>query len=224
MSRPLTWLAAALRRWWWIAALVTIVTLCLAVYGYASTRPIYVATQHLTVVLLPPGAATATEVARTEQDEQTIARLLAHGGIFASPPLDAAIASQLAAHGGQGAGITAKDIASAVTATHAGNIVTLSARWREPGGARALVTAVAAALGGGALLPAVTQAGVLPPGASLRVEADGPPARPVVDQAVAGTARALLLGRLALGVGTGLVLAFGTELLHMRALVARSAR
>ncbi|HEV2460425.1 MAG TPA: hypothetical protein VGS80_18885, partial [Ktedonobacterales bacterium] len=77
---------------------------------------------------------------------------------------------------------------------------------------------------GGALLPAVTQAGVLPPGASLRVEADGPPARPVVDQAVAGTARALLLGRLALGVGTGLVLAFGTELLHMRALVARSAR
>jgi hypothetical protein len=220
----MTWLAAALRRWWWIATLVTIVTLCLAVYGYASTPQVYVATQRLTVVLLPSGAATATEVARTVQDEQTITRLLVHGGIFAAPPLDAAIASQLAAHGGQGAGITAKDVASAVTAAHAGNIVTLSARWRGPGGARALVTSAAEALAGGALLPEVTQAGVLPPGASLRVEVDGPPAQPVVDEAVAGTARGLLLGRLALGVGTGLVLVFGAELLRMRALVARSAR
>ena len=219
----MAWLAAALRRWWWIAALVTLVTLCLAVYGYASTRPVYVATQHLTIVLLPPGAATASEMARNEQDEQAIARLLAGSGIFDSQPLDAAIAAQLAAHGGQGTGIAAKDIAPAFAASHMGNIVTLSARWRSPDGARALAGAAAVALAGGALLPAVTQAGVLPAGSSLRVEV-GPAAQPVVDEATAGVARRLLLGRIALGVGAGLVLAFGAELLRTRARGAGSAR
>jgi hypothetical protein len=224
MDKLPAWLAATLRRWWWIAALVTLVTLFLAAYGYASTRPIYVATQHLTIVLLPPDGATATEVARTEQDEQAIARLLVQGNIFASRPLDAAIAAQLASHGGQGAGISASNIATAVLATHTGNMVTVSARWSSPGGARALVTATAAALADGALQPSAAQAGDMPPGASLRVEVDVPPGQAVVDEAVAGMARGLLLGRIALGVVAGLVLAVGAGLLRMRAAVAGSTR
>ena len=185
-----------------------------ALYQYAGppagARHVYVASQSLRIAVPLAGGASAFDAYVAHQAESAVAATLVSGGALQSQALDGEIANQysslrgpLAAHFGPATPntVTASQVASALSASHTGNRVTLFARWHTPAGAQALLTAAATAL----IAPGSTLAHVAGASQLVVVQADGPASTAALDASVEAAARQTLFVRLAFAVAAGLL-------------------
>ncbi|HEX6797279.1 MAG TPA: hypothetical protein VF116_06160 [Ktedonobacterales bacterium] len=216
------WAILAMRRGWWIGVLVGVLVVfgAGAQYVRAVRAAPYVATQTLHIALLEPPTASTSAVAVAAANAASIARLLASGGLLASPQLDAAIADRMHADHPALSGVTPGAVAGSLSATHdTGGFVTLRAQWASPTGAEALLRAAEEVLRGGALAgePAVMALMIPgPPGVALRVDAAGAPSVPAPDAGALIAARGDLIARIGLGVLAGLLAVMAGGMLFTR--------
>lgn len=219
------WLAALWRRLW-IAAAVAVLVAAVAVARYAGPgaagRHRYLATQTLVISVMPPDGGGALATAGARQMEGTIALELATPAGLGAPALDRAVAARFGTPGGPGGTAEARAVAQALTATHDGNAVTLTARWTSPEGAVALLRAATGTLTSDVgLLPGAEA--VSAEGGSLRVLVEGAATGPRLDPGPEDAARARLLETLALGLCGGVALALSVEARARRQGVTASA-
>ncbi len=204
-----------LRRFAWAGVLLWLLVTIGAVAGYARTPPVYVATQQLDVALVPIGQLTATDQERLDAQASSVARTIASQGFLASQPFTAAVRLQLAGLSGAHAivGVTPEQVGAALSATHTGTTVTLSARASSPTQAERLAGGATQALAqdAGELLP-------VPKSATVRVIPDQSPPHAMRDAAADDAARNLLLARLALAAATAVLLVMVLAWLGNRAL------
>lgn len=211
-----------MRRGWWIGVLVAalVVLGAGAQYVRAVRAAPYVAIQRLHIALLEPPTASTSAVAAAAANAASIARLLASGGLLASPRLDTAIAGRAHADQPVLTGVTPGAMAGALSATHdTGGFVTLRAQWASAAGSEALLRATVEVLRGGALAgePAVMALMAPgPPGALLWVDAVGTPSVPAPDAGALIAARGDLIARIGLGVLAGLLAALAGGMLFTR--------
>jgi hypothetical protein len=216
---------AAVRRQLWVAVLVTVLVIVLAVVRYggaAALRPQYMATQALVVQLLPPSGGGAYTAASAGQLADQLSRHLAGGALLAMPVFDRAVAAQIdkdrdqvGARFGAAAviALTAVDprtVEGALTAAQASDEVIITARWQTPAGAWALATAAGEVLTADPGLAL----GALPAsadGASVRVVRRGAATAPALDPTLESAARARLLETILLGLVGGLALAYSVD-------------
>lgn len=208
---------------WLLPLAVALAVAAGALFQYAgplsAARHVYVATRQVRLAVPLTGASTSYDGYLARQTEDAAARNLASGALQ-SPALDTAIAAEYVAErsrapqAAQSADIpptvTAADVAAALSATHAGNLVTLAARWRTPDGAQALLTAAVDVLvAGGA--PAPASLSPTPPeqqgqaGEPVMVQVAGPPSGTALDGTVEAAALDTLLVRLAFAVAAGML-------------------
>ncbi len=214
------------RRWggvwrrWWIALLVTAVVIVLAVAQYAASpeRHTYIAVQRLRVVVVPAAGSTGYDTYRADTAAATVAGVLASQSTLAARQFDTTVAALASKQHGVGmlAGIasfsgqiSANDVATALSGSHAGDELTVTARWPTESGAVALASASGSTLAGYPV-PATALAS-LPSGATVGIEVEGSVARPIVDAARASSALWTLLERVGLGFVAGLAVAFVAE-------------
>ena len=211
-----------LRRGWWIGLLVAGLVMlgAGAQYVRAVRAAPYAATQTLQLALLEPPAASTSAIAAANANAASVARLLASGGLLASPYLDAAIAARVHADDPSLAGVAPGTVAARLSATHgAGGFVTLHAQWASAAGAEALLRAAVEELRGGALAsaPAVTALmAPRPQGTVLRADVVGAPSAAAPDAAMLAAARGDLLARIGLGVLAGLLATLASGMLLSR--------
>lgn len=209
---------SAIRRWWWVPVIFTLLTLAGALYLYAgppaAQRPAYVSTTAAEVIVLPSSASTTYATYTQRVSAATIARNTADAGIpsqtFAMAVARAYTRERAALAGQYGEdiprSITAADLSGLIGATNYGSVVTIRAHWPSAAGAQAIAMAALNALDEGVLTAQV--AGqveqrdiVFQPffhERNIEVLRDTS-----VDQAATST----LIGRIALGAVTGIILA-----------------
>lgn len=202
---------------WLLPLAVALLIAAGALYEYAgppaAANRVYIATQQLRLALPVAGATSTYDAYLARQSEDTAARALASGAPLQSPALDATIAAryatayadlpQSAAHAGAPRRVTSAEVAAALTATHTGNRVTLTAHWQSPQGARALLTAAVTTLAeDGVAVPAAASG---PASITVAVQVAGPASTATVDSTVAAAALHTLLVRLAFAVAAGAV-------------------
>lgn len=209
MSRVRSAVAAARRRWWLAALLVFLVAAgSLAQYASAGAGRFtaYVATRSLRVVVVPIEASTSYDgyIAARQGDE--IARSLATDGVFSNARLDEAIVIRMRADHSAGP-LAAHDIAAALTATHSGNLVTLTARGRTSAEADAIATAAVEALDPAALVSFLPSTLVPPSGDTLLVQTEGSVSKPVRDTSQNDAAVWQIVARIILAFVVGVLLA-----------------
>jgi hypothetical protein len=145
MSRVRSAVVAAQRRWWLAALLVLLVaagSLVQYVGAGVAQRDSYIATRSLRIVIVPSGASTAYDGYVAARQEDEIARMLTTGSLLSNGRLDDGIAVRMRSHGVRGSLSTlASTAADALSATHSGNLVTLTARGRTTAEADAVATA-----------------------------------------------------------------------------------
>lgn len=213
---------AALRRGWWVGVLVAalVVLGAGAQYVRAARAVPYVATQTLQLAPLEPPTASTSDIAAANAHAASIARLLASGGLLASPPLDAAIATRMRADDPTLPGVTPGAVATSLSATHDATLVTLRTQWSSAQEAEALLRAAVEVLRGGALAAEPAVVALISPGAVLRVAVAGAPTGAVRDADALAVARGDLLARVGLGLLAGLLAALAGGALLMRRLSA----
>ena len=194
------------QRWWWVMALVTLLIVSLALIGWLRTPTVYVATRSVAIATLPAGTPSAQDSYFAEQQTFATARLIASRGLLTAPAFDQAIVHTLAStrdHTLREASPLA--LGRALSASHTGDTISLTATWGSATGAEALVTAAGNALASSdTAILALFGSGEAP---RFLVAPGNPQA--VVDEEAASAARNTLLLRLALAVLAG-VLAMGT--------------
>lgn len=180
MARVRRAVAAAQRRWWLVASLVLLVAAGSLIQYFgpgAAQRDSYNATRSLRIVVVPVGASTAYDGYVAEQQEDEIARMLTTGGVLSSGRLDDSIAARMRSHGVRGSLSTA----AALSATHSGNLVTLTARGRTTAEADAIATAAVETLSSAALASLLPSTPVPQSGDALLVQVEGSASQPVRD-------------------------------------------
>jgi hypothetical protein len=216
---------AALRRQLWVAILVIVLVIMIAVVRYggtAASRQQYIATQSLAVQVLPASGGSTYAAVYAQQLADQLSRALASGTPLADLAFDRAVAAQIDKDRDQvgarfGAAVVIalanldpRAVAGALTATQASDEVVLTARWQTPAGAWALATAAGEVL---RTQPGVAL-GALPAdmdGVSLRVVPQGAVNAPAFDPAPERAARARLLETILLGLVGGLALAYAVD-------------
>jgi hypothetical protein len=194
------------RRWWWVIALVTLLIASLALIGWLRTPTVYVATRSVAIATLPPGTPSAQDSYFAEQQTLATARLIASPRFLTAPTFDRAVSHALISAPDRTLHVASPSaLGRALSASHAGNTITLAAKWGSAAGAEALVAAATHVLASSdpAIL-ALFGSGEAP---RFLVVSGNP--RAVVDAETADAARNTLLLRLALGVLAG-VLVTGT--------------
>lgn len=209
MSRMRGALAAALRHWWLAALLVVLVaagSLAQYVVGTSGAhRDVYVATRSLRIVVLPEGAATAYSGSVAARQEDEIARTLVSSGLLSSTQLDEDIAARMRATGSAHPP-TARDIAAALSATHDGSLVILTARGRTPVEAAAIATAATEALNATTVGAMVAAGQASSAGGRLLVQVEGSAGQPTRDTTQNEAALWQLVTRVALALVAGILL------------------
>lgn len=199
------------RRWWWVMALVTLLIGSLALTGWLRTPTNYVATRSVALATPPAGTPSAQDSYFAEQRALATARLIVSPGFLTAPTFDRAIAHALASTPNralrQASPLT---LGRALSASHAGNTITLAATWGSATGAEALVTAAANVLASGD--PAILA--LFGGGEAPRFLVTSGRSHTVVDEATSAAARNTLLLRLALAVLVGVFVTGTTALLE----------
>lgn len=223
------------RALWLLPLVVAVVIAAGALYEYAgppaASRHVYVVSQALRVSVPVAGAASSYDAYTAHQKEDAVARDVASGGLLQARALDAAIAQEYAAERGRApeagsagarATVSAGDVASALAATHTGNLITLYARWHTPGEAQALLRAAVATLTAEevpnlpALSPAVSGSGSQT-AVSVLIQVDGAASGATLDGAVEAAATQTLLVRLGFAVAAGVVVLLALVVVTRRA-------
>jgi hypothetical protein len=201
------------RRWWWVMALVTLLIASLSLIGWLRTPMIYVATRSVAITTLPAGTPSAQDSYFAEQQTLATARLIASPGFLTAPAFDQAIARAL---------ISAPDrtlreasplaLGRALSASHTGNTITLTATWGSAAGAEALVIAATNALASSD--PAILA--LVGSGEAPRFLMTSGRSQAAVDAETADAARNTLLLRLALAALAGVLVMGAVGLLERR--------
>ncbi|HEX8035643.1 MAG TPA: hypothetical protein VF510_17425 [Ktedonobacterales bacterium] len=185
MSRVRSAVAAAQRRWWLAALLVLLVaagSLVQHVGAGVAQRDSYIATRSLRIVVIPSGASTAYDGYVAARQEDEIARMLTTDSLLSNGRLDDGIAVRMRSHGVRGSLSTlASTAADALSATHSGNLVTLTARGRTTAEADAVATAAVETLSSPVLASFLPSALIPQSDDALLVQAEGTVSPPVRD-------------------------------------------
>jgi hypothetical protein len=212
-----------LRRFWWASVAVVLVVAIGATAQYLRAPRDFVATQELQVAVLVgdqgnqgnqgnQGAPTADAAA---QQASVLARDLSSSAALSSPALATAILAGLPSGESARLHASAPAVESALSATHNGMVVTLSAQWPTAKGANELVAAAVAALQQNpALLAQLSPLTFATGAARVQVSAPATPAVHVAAQEAA--ARDALLTRIAMGLLAALLLPFALAALLQR--------
>lgn len=203
-------MAAARRRWWLVVLLVLLVaagSLVRYLGPGATQRDSYIATRSLRIVVVPVGASTAYDGYIAVRQEDEIARTLATGGLLSDARLDAAIAVRMRVDNLRGS-LDAHAIASAtaLSASHSGNLITLTARGRTAAEADAIATAAVETLSSEALVSLLPSALVPQSSDALLVQAVGSASQPMRDTARDAAAVWQILARIAIAIVAGIIL------------------
>jgi hypothetical protein len=205
MSRVRGAVAATQRCWWLVALLVLLVaagSLVQYVGPEAVQRDTYIATRSLRIVVVPSEASTTYDGYVAARQEDEIARMLTTGGLLGSARLSADIARQMRI-----SPRVTRLGALNISATHSGNLVTLTIRGRSPYEANTRATAAVETLDStmvSSLLPST-----LRPTSSetLLVQAEGSASQPVRDATQDAAAVWQIVARIALAFVAGVLLA-----------------
>lgn len=204
----------AVTRWLWITLALTLVVSVSAVIVYArpsaSWRHAYIATQALRIVATPGLASTTYDALVAHEETANIARAIAGGQLFSSPSFAEAVDQTLLAqhavlvsrYGSDvPSRVSSSEIASALSASDTGDIVTLTCRGASAAGANTLLSGAVAVLAGTddlrTLLPP-SNASLTPYSALVQPTSAYVAAH--LDDEVVAAARQELLTRIALGV------------------------
>lgn len=210
MSRVRGAVVGVRRRWWVAALLILLVALGSLIQYYgpgARQRDAYLATRSLRIVVLSANASTAYDAYVASRQEDEIARALTTAGTLSAAWLDDAIAARMRADH-LALPLSSQTIATALSATHSGNLVTLTTQGRSAAEADALATAAAEVLSSTTLASVLPPALVPPSGDYLGVRMEGSIGQPTHDTTQDQAAVAWLLERVGLACVVGLCLAF----------------
>jgi hypothetical protein len=203
------------RRWWRLGALVTLLIVALSLIGWLRTPPGYLASRTLTVTVLPVGTPTAQESYLAEQQALAVARSVVSSDFLSAHAFDQAVAQALP-NDAESSLRAASPFAlgRALSATHSGALITLTAAWGSAAAAEALATAAARVLMVGNPAVLVLFPGSSPDGAPRFTVGSATSA--IEDAAVSDASRNTLLMRLALSALAGLLVIGAAELLERR--------
>jgi hypothetical protein len=196
------------RRYWQTGlALAALVTL-LAAAQFALAPRHYTATQDLRVVVLAVPGAPATDAAALSA---SLARDLSSSSTLSTPALATAILARIADDEQARQHVTLASIESALSATHRGSIVSLSATWTSAQVAQDMLAAAVAALQS---QPRAAQDTTPPQAtqATVRLQANAAASAATRTPSEESSLLALLLGRFVLGLLAGALLPFALAL------------
>jgi hypothetical protein len=193
-------------------ALVSLLIGSLALIGWLRTPTVYVATRSVAIAMLPAGTPSAQDSYFAEQQTLATARSIVSPRFLTAPAFDRAISQALAsAPDSTLRGASPLTLGRALSASHASNTITLTARWGSAAGAEALLTAATHTLASSD--PAILA--LFGGGEAPRFLMASGSSHAVVDAETASAARNTLLLRLALAVLAGM-LVMGTVALLER--------
>jgi hypothetical protein len=196
---------AVARHWWLAVGVMAVVTAGAAFADFGPGAPhTYLASESCTILALPSGADASSYAAYLAHDDE-LAAARATDGLVTSPQFAAAAAAR--ANASTGERFSASGVANALSATHAGNVVTLSARWGTQLGTSALLAAAAAELSAEAAAGQLATLNGPASAVQLRVKSPTTVAEALPDPATQAAARRDFLLRVVAGVGAGLLLA-----------------
>lgn len=204
-GHPMNWihLFRGMRRYAWAGAQLWLVVAIGSAVGSMQAPAQYVATQGITVTLVPIGGPTAANQQRLDAQAVTIARMIASPDFLASHQFTTAVSQQQATQGGSTTSNTfsPEHVSDALSATHAGARITLSASSSSSTQAVVLVQTATQAL-------TVHAADLLPPQDETTIRLVPDQSAPLVarDTATDDAARNLLLTHLGLATATALLL------------------
>jgi hypothetical protein len=218
---PLTQMALALRRGWWIAVLVVVVVGALSQARFTREPVSYLTSQTLYIVVTPTGTSTNYDSYQAAVWAETIGHALAEGRLTTvSGGFAQAINVQLAgmtAAGGGPHNLTSSQFQQDLSWSNYGNQVVLTASWTSPGGATRLLSATVTALEEGDLTHVTIWRGELPPSMVAHVVTGGVPTPPQLNQQQhQAEFEQLVLARLALSLPAGIFLIFAWDWLRRR--------
>jgi hypothetical protein len=191
------------RRYWWVSALVLLLVTLVAGGRYLTAPQTYVATQNLSVALIPAQAlGDPGDAALAMSGARAVAHAIASSDVVTTPTFADAVLAKVPAETTKRESITKAKIQKALSATDQEARVQIEARWPNAAGARALVSAAALALQANPQIPAYA----LNPGDTVSVQLAS--SAPVVEQDPQRQADNVntLIEQLIIGLGIALLL------------------
>jgi hypothetical protein len=138
---------AVARRYWWVSALVLLLVTLVAGGRYLTAPQTYVATQNLSVALIPAQAlGDPGDAALAMSGARAAAHAIANSEVVTTPAFADAVLTRLPAATARRESITKAGIQKALSTTDLEAQVQIEARWSTVAGARAIVSAAALAL------------------------------------------------------------------------------
>jgi hypothetical protein len=181
-------------------ALVTLLIGSLALIGWLRTPTRYVATRSIAIATLPTGTPSSQDSYFAKQQTLATARFIVSPRFLTAPAFDRAISQSVASAPDRALREASPSaLGRALSASHAGNTITLAAKGPSASGAEALVTAAADVLASGD--PAILA--LVGSDEAPRFLVTSGNSHAIVDEEAAATARNTLLLRLALAVLAG---------------------
>jgi hypothetical protein len=194
---------AVARRYWWVSALVLLLVALVGGARYLTAPQTYVATQDLSVALIPaPALSNPGDAALAMSGAQAVAHAIASSDTITTTAFADAVLTRLPADTVRQEGVTTASIQKALTATNQEAQVQVQASWSTAAGARAIVSAAALALQASPQIPAYA----LNPGDTVSVQLAS--SAPVVEQDPQRQSENFnaLIQQLVIGLGIALLL------------------
>jgi hypothetical protein len=168
---------AVARRYWWVSTLVLLLVTLVAGGHYLTAPQTYVATQNLSVALLPAQAlGDPGDAALAMSGARAVAHAIASSDVVSTATFADAVLRRLPADTARRESVTKAGIQKALSAADQEAQVHIEARWSTAAGARAIVSAAALALQANPQIPTYA----LNPGDSVSIQLAS--SAPVVEQ------------------------------------------
>jgi hypothetical protein len=191
------------RRYWWVSALVLFLVALVAGGRYLTASQNYIATQDLSVALIPAQAlGNPGDAALVMSGAKAVAHAIATSDIVTTAPFAEAVLANIPADTARQEGITKTGIQKALLATDQETQIHLEAHWSTAAGARAIVSAAARVLQANPQIPAYA----LDPGDSVSVQMAPPEKMAPQDPRRQSDNFNALMQQLLIGLGIALLL------------------
>jgi hypothetical protein len=170
-------IVAIARRYWWVSALVLLLVALVAGGRYLTAPQAYIATQDLSVALIPAQSlGNPGDAALEMSGAWAVAHAIASSNVVITAPFADAVLAKIPAETATRESITKARVQKALSATDQAAQVQLAARWSTVAGARAIVSAAIQTLQANPQFPTYA----LSPGDSVSVQVAS--TAPVVEQ------------------------------------------
>ena len=218
-AQAISWMARALRRSWWIVALVVIVVGVVSYARFTREPVTYSTSQTLYIVVMPTGAPSNYDSYQASVWAETIGHALSEGRLTTviggfGDSINAQLAATVAS-GSDPRDLSSSQFQRDLSWSNYANQVVLTASWSSPGGASKLLSATVTALIQGNLRHVTIWRGELPESLVAHVITSGVPTPPQLDQQQQ-QAQFIdqVLAHLALSLPAGILLVFAWEWLR----------